>query len=394
MFHRRTPLIAVPVLAWLAAVPACNCESNAQSVGVQDLATGPTLDVDAALANPDALFAASCATGSGAAARDPVYLLFVLDGSYSMTYQNKWTAVTAALDAIFDQFQTLADPSFGVGFTIFADTGDPTIMDTTAGPYDKMDVPIAFVDATQNAKLRARIDNNMPKLGTPTYEVLSGQFPLLESYMPAAPLKPNGRRVLVFITDGVPDPDMPAGANEAPYSLALVKAEAQKTPAIQTFAIGVGQLSPLDNTVYDPAFMGQLAVNGGVPRQPCDPTETVNESNMCHFQITPGNKTAAQLTQEFVDTINTIRLKLLSCEFALTSVPGAGDPDPNAVNVVYTSGAGVQTIIGQNSVNGWTYDDPQKPTKVILNGPICDTVKMDPGAQISIVLGCQTIVIM
>jgi hypothetical protein len=394
MFSRSLWLSAL-ALCMLATTQSCSCERNAGFAAPEDMSSSPYLDVDAALSNADALFGASCATATGEAARDPVYLLFVLDGSYSMTYENKWTAVTAALDSIFDQFQSLNDPAFGVGFTIFADTGDPTIMDTTAGPYDKVDVPIAFVDGAQKTLLRARIDNAMPKLGTPTYEVLSGQFPLLEKFTPAAPLKANGRRVLIFISDGIPDPDMPAGANEAPWSLALVKTEAEKQPEpIQTFAIGIGQLNPIDPMVYDPTFMGQLALNGGVAQQPCDPTETVNPANMCHFQITPGGKTAQQLTQDFIDAVNKIRLRLLTCEFSLQAVPGNGDPDPAAINVVYTDGSGQKQVLGKSDSDGWSYDDPVKPTKVILNGSVCDTVKSDPAAHISIVLGCQTIVIM
>jgi hypothetical protein len=386
----------VITLGALATDPGCTCDSRGKGFEQDDLAMAggpPQLDVDAALANPDALLGASCATATAQATRAPVYMLFVLDGSGSMIMQNKWPAVTAALDSIFDQFLTMADPSTGVGFTIFADNGDPTIMDTTAGPYNKVDVPIAFVDQMQHDKLRARIDTHMPYLGTPTYEVLSGQFPLLEQFMPVAPLNPNGKRVLIFITDGVPDPDMPAGANEAPYSLALVLAEAQKTPPINTFAIGVGQLSPLDTTQYDPAFMGQLAMNGGVPHLPCSPTETVNPANMCHFQITPGNLTVAQLTADFVNAINAIRKQLLTCEFDLT-MSGAGIVDPQQVNVIYTSGSGGSQVIGEGPTNGWTYDNPTTPTKVILNGAICDTVKSDPGAQISIVIGCMTIPIM
>jgi hypothetical protein len=337
---------------------------------------------------------AGCASATDQAMKIPVYMLIVLDGSGSMVDAHKWEAVVPALDSIFDDLEKRADPAFGVGLTVFADQNDPTITDFTAGPYDRMDVPVAFVDAAQHQALHARIDLTSPNLGTPTFEVLTGQFPLLEAFQPAAPLLPGGKKVLVFMTDGVPDPDMPAGINEGPYSLKLAQDESTKAPPggpVTTFAVGVGPL-PGSPTDYDPRWMGAMAIAGGSPNQPCDPNETLNPMNMCHFQITPGSQTAAQLTQEFIDTLNKIRQKVLSCEFVLDkNIPGGGMLDPSKVNVVYTSGAGVQTLLPEDGANGWTYDDPTDPTEVILHGATCDTVKADVDGKIDIVLGCVTI---
>lgn len=379
--------LAVCLLFAFALNPGCSCQADAPAVdGGLD-----GFDRDAALASADALFGAACAGASAKAGRVPAYLLFVLDGSGSMDLENKWVAVTAALDAIFDELLASADPSLGVGLTIFADQNDPTIDHTTAGPYDKMDVPIAFVDAAQHGKLRARVDGTTPNLGTPTYEVLSGQFPLLEQFMAQPPLLPDGRPVLVFMSDGVPDPDMPAGANEGPWSLALVDAMAKL--GIPTYAVGIGNINPHDPEVYDPTFMGQLAHNGGVAPAACNPVEATDPARMCHFQITPGGKSAAQLTQEFIDAIHVIQQRALPCEYVLEPINGGGPVDPTLVNVVYTDGNGLQVVIGQSPTSGWTYDDPVKPTKVMLNGAICDKVKSDPHGSITIVLGCSTIIL-
>ena len=334
---------------------------------------------------------AACATAKAQATKIPVYMLMILDGSGSMDNDNKWAAVVPALDAIFDDLKSKADPAFGVGFLIFADKNDATITDRSAGPYNTTDVPIAFVDATQHNKLRARLDLTSPNLGTPTFEVLSGQYPVLEAFVPAAPLLPEGRKVLVLMTDGVPDPDMPAGQNEGPLSLKLASDEfAKVAPAgpVTTFAIGIGALT--GQADYNPQFMGALAVAGGAPNQPCDPNEATDPAKMCHFQITPGGKSVAQLKQEFIDTVNKIRTKVLSCEFKLDK--SGGTLDPNKVNVVYTSGQGQASVVPENGNDGWTYDNDQNPTKVILHGASCDTVKSDPGGKIDIVLGCKTII--
>src|SRR5580704_15173808 len=75
---------------------------------------------------------AGCATASSEAKRQPVYLLFVLDGSGSMSQDNKWTAVVPALQSIFAQMASAGDTGIGAGLIVFSDTNDPT---TGSGPY-------------------------------------------------------------------------------------------------------------------------------------------------------------------------------------------------------------------------------------------------------------------
>src|SRR5262249_51969050 len=139
-------------------------------------------------------------------------------------------------------------------------------------------------------------------------------------------------------------------------------------------------------------FMGALAVAGGTAKPGCDPNETSNASKMCHFQITPGGKTAQQLEQDFINAIDAIRGAVASCEFTLDKTGSNGqDVDPSKVNVVYDDGAGGAGIVPEDGGNGWTYDDPTNPSKVILHGAACDTLKSNPKGGIKIVLGCRSI---
>src|SRR5262249_14448515 len=140
--------------------------------------------------------------------------------SGSMSGDHKWAAIVPAVEAFVDDLATQNDVSFGLGLTVFSDSLDQT---NGAGPYTKLDVPIAYVDATQATALHARLDPATPKNETPTYQVLSGQYPLLETFAPTAPLLPNGKKVLVFMTDGVPYPDADGGAK--PNSIQLAKDE-------------------------------------------------------------------------------------------------------------------------------------------------------------------------
>jgi len=347
----------------------------------------------------------TCATASAEAKRIPVYMQFIIDGSGSMdgaTGQappndyvagereadpamparqtgKKWIAVRDALAAFSDDLATKNDPSFAVGLFLFSST---TVKSATS-----VDVPIKFVDAAQSAALKARL---APPIfangGTPLCASIDGQLGILKAYTPTAPVQTGGKYVLVAMTDGIPTDSKMA-------CLASVTAARTGTPPVATFAVGVGNEDASPTLVYDEAFMKDLAQAGGTAVAGCNPNwgNADKTGKPCHFQITPGTKTAAQIKVDFLAAINAIRDAVASCEFPLTKPAGSGDIDPANVNVVMTSGGGTDTTIPQNPTDGWTYDDPTNPTKVTLKGKSCDTLKGDPAAKIKIVVGCKTV---
>ncbi len=356
------------------------------------------VDVDAARPVDSGQFAPSeeagtilgsgCATAKAPIQRDPIYMLFVLDGSGSMQEDKKWKAVGPALSAFIDGLASKADRSFGLGLTVFSDTLDPT---GGAGPYDKIDVPIAYVDDAQATALKLRVGLALPRGQTPTYAVMSGQYALLEKYVPAAPLlTERGHKVLVLMTDGIPTPD---AAIQQPKCIQAAKdAFALAAPAgpITTMAVGIGHTFPLNQQVYDPLFMAQLALAGGAPNQPCQPYEIRYASNMCHFQITPlASSDATQLELEMMVAFDKIRATVTSCELLLDK---SGLVDPSLVNVVFTDAHGTEHVVPEDETNGWTYDVPSAPTRVVLHGKSCDDLKENPSGDVEVVLGCKTIV--
>jgi hypothetical protein len=407
---------ASSVLAFAALTPACGSSGAGSffdkdsgkgggpgdnggddSGSIQGDDDGGHFDLDGG--TPPPALDGGCATATAAASRSPVYMLLVLDGSGSMNGDNKWTAAKDALDNVFDQIKTENDNSFGVGLNIFSDKNDATCGGPTAGntcgPYPLAnDVGIAFVDGAQNTKLKGRVDGTGPSGGTPTYAALSGGWGELEKFTPAAPLQAGGKKVLVIMTDGVPTNDKCAGPD--PFGLGLGGdpsicwngAQTEVSKSILTFVVGVGPFPSTNAQNYDPVFLGKLAQAGGASPAGCNPSETSNASKLCYFQITPNGKPATQLAQDFINAINAIRGQVASCEFNLQAT--GGQVDPNKVNVVYTDANGVEHVLVQDPQNGWTYDDPTNPTKVILHGTDCTEVKGDPKGKIKIVLGCAT----
>jgi von Willebrand factor type A domain len=335
---------------------------------------------------------AGCATAMAEAKSQPAYLLFVLDGSGSMKQQNKWTAVVPALQAIFTQMEMAADPGVAAGLIVFSDSLDST---AGGGPYpSSADVPVAYVSSTQQMSLDGRL-MGQPTNGTPTHSALMGGYGELEAFSPMSPLLPDGKKVLVLITDGVPTDDCLSVAGISNYSTnPCVEEAAQELTAaspkgpIETFVIGVGDFSSgsfFGIGGIDPSFLGNLAQAGGTGPMGCNPNEASMTSDLCYFEIDPSKSaSASDLQMQFETALNAIRGQVLSCTFPIKS-SGLGMVDPSLVNVEING-----TTILQDAANGWTYDNPTMPTEIELHGAACTNAKGTITAKVSIVLGCAT----
>jgi hypothetical protein len=339
--------------------------------------------------------ASTCATAETEAKRTPVYMLVLLDGSGSMNdapteadprdknrqHGRKWLAAREALLSFVDQRAAIHDDTFAVGLFLFSSTEvkDPMFMD----------VPIKLVDAAQADALRARmLPPQLPSGTSPLLATFEGQLPIARGFTPHAPLLGDGKRVMVVVTDGVPD----GGGADQDALLELASAAYAGTPQVTTFAVGVGDPSAPE-TGYDETFMSRLAVAGGAPASDCTPGWDVTSppsARPCHLQVTPGTKTAAQIQSELLAAIDSIRGMVTSCELAIGAPPGSGPIDPAKVNVVFTDGAGKETTLSKDPFEGWSYDDEGTPKKVVLNGAACAALKSDPKSRVYIVLGCKT----
>lgn len=379
-----------PFVVLLASIAfACGSSADRGKDFTDDSSTAPPPDLgkpaEPPPGDPDG---DTCGGATALLSHAPVYMLFIVDGSGSMLDPLvpggptglKWQAAKSALNAFIDDAAARKDYSFAAGLFLFDGTkGVPE--------FQQSDVPIHYVDAQQKNALESRINGSTPQGGTPLTLSLQGQIPFLEGFVPTQPLKSNGKRVLVLMTDGVPDGGADVQPQVQAQCIGLV-GDAQKQ-GVTTFAVGIGDPASA-STTYDEIFLGKLAVAGGAPAPGCTPgwNETSPASQTpCHFQITPGQKTAAQIQSEMLAAIEAIRGAAQSCEFVLE----ATDPiDPTKVNVVYTDANGKETEVYQNASDGWTYDDPSHPTAVIFHGDICKQLQSESDGQVKIELGCAT----
>lgn len=335
-----------------------------------------------------------CGGALVALSRAPLYMLFIVDGSGSMLDPIvpggptglKWSAAKDALVAFFDAMAAQKDFTFAAGLFLF---------DGTKGVPDfvQADVPIHFVDSTQQAALKKRITNATPQGGTPLKRALEGQIPFVESFVPSAPLASGGKRVVVVLSDGVPDGSADVQPMVQQQCIDIVENARKGAGAVTTFAVGVGDPTSSAST-YDEVFVGKLASAGGAARPGCTPGW--NESSPagqtpCHFQVTPGSKTAAQIRDELLAALDAIRGAAQGCELTLVQPDGSpGVPDPAKVNVVFTDANGVDSAVPKDSANGWSYDDPSRPTRVIFNGEACRRLQSVSNGKVKVELGCAT----
>lgn len=71
--------------------------------------------------------------------------------------------------------------------------------------------------------------------------------------------------------------------------------------------------------------------------------------------------------------------------FCLCRAPGSsGDGEPVTLGQVPSQSS-------CDSSGGWTYDNPDTPTTIHLCPATCDVVQSDADAQVSIVVGCETV---
>jgi len=239
-------------------------------------------------------------------------------------------------------------------------TALPTLM-TEPAPADAHEA--ALVGAIMSSAPGDDPDNGG---GTPIYAALDGALRWASGYQMAHP-HPQQQTVVVFVTDGAPN-----GCEDDFDIISQLAADAYAAVGVTTYTIGL--------TGSNEGDMEQIAQAG----------------NGDSFFVDDGPMAA----QDLVAALQAIQGSVLACDFAIPMPTDGGMADPNQVNVQYTPMPGampvpftqVASAADCGTSQSWYYDNPAAPTRIHLCPSVCDTVRANPTAGISVAIGCATIV--
>jgi len=303
--------------------------------------------------------------------RQPQYLYFILDASGSMAGSG-WDATRLAVSAFIDDPLVKANPSVGVGAFAFS-------MDTAVADFGVLGVPVALVDDAHSADIRSLLGGAAPGAGSPLSAVLEGQLPLVSAYRPPPPIGANGVRRVIVVNDGTNGTaDDPSPNTRA---IAAVRAATTATPPVLTTVIGFG-----DGMGYDEVFQGDLAIAGGDPTPGCTQGwtfATPAPARPCHTQVTKAMKTADALSNELLAAF---RATLRSGMCALPW--DNAETNPARVKVALQAD-GAANLVAHDAVDGWTFDNAARPTKILLHGRACEASKAAPRSQFVSSVACN-----
>ncbi|MFZ5891154.1 MAG: vWA domain-containing protein [Myxococcota bacterium] len=348
----------------------------------------------------DQLRNSSCQGWSSEPESLPSLLQFVVDTSGSMgdmtpstMGETKWVRTREALLASLAELPG----SVGLGMLFYPNMDTPrSSMQQPASACVRTDalIPIALLGDANSAhrmRLASAINGIRPRSYTPTYDAYTSgaQLGLVPSMLP-------GKRFMVLITDGAPTLAagcvMPNAGNNNQQSVTPVDPQPivdaiqiAFDAGIQTFVIGSpGSEESIGGQDARVAWLSKAARAGGTANAGCSDTGP----NFCHIDLTQSSDFAAALKQ----SLSRIAGAVVQCSYELPA-PGQGQMlDLNAINVVFTSGTGEQTLIGRSSdpacAQGWYLKDN---SMVELCSETCTQVKADSKAGLELLFGCTSV---
>ncbi|UQA60606.1 vWA domain-containing protein [Polyangium aurulentum] len=290
---------------------------------------------------------------------------------------SRWKDVTAALNGF------MKDPSsvgINVGLGFFPPyqaqlPGQTKCQDNMCDidEYVSPEVPIASLPGNATPIASALDFTPCPCNGTPMSAGLQGAVKYAQQ---RAAANPDHVVVVVLATDGEPKGDCSGGSDDGenyPAPTEVAKDAFTSSPSIPVYVIGVGNLLSSLNAIAEAGGTGKAFLMDG-----------------------------DQGTQDaFIKALNEIRGKALSCEIPIPPPPPGETLDPNKVNVVYKPSNGSPEVTFTKAADpsicdqvpgSWYYDDPAKPTQIILCPDACATITGDNAAQLDVGFGCESVI--
>jgi hypothetical protein len=279
---------------------------------------------------------------------------------------------TTRLDAVRQAIEEfVVDPSsegIGVGLGVF---GQQDIGQTScdAELYGEPAVSVGTLPE-QASLLSEALSQLQPTGETPTGPALRGACAYARDYRVTAP---GHQVVLLLLTDGRPEAPTTCNGGSGECCPTLDDAvqaadQCRNEVGVRTFVLGVGPL--LDN-------LQQIAVAGGTDQA---------------YLVQSGD-VAGQVLQ----ALNRIRgSAAIPCELALPEAPVGDALALDEVNLEYEGAECARTPFSSvasaddcGDDDGWYYDDPASPNRILLCPRSCDRVS-GPGGNLYYSVGCAT----
>ncbi len=358
---------------------------------------GGIVDLDPADAAE--LDAAACAGWKAEPEPENSILMLVVDTSGSMDVapagqsETKWQTTEVALSRAIDNLP--ATTALGILFYPGRDrvSESSTPRDpSTCVDFDQA-LPIALLGpqgSRERANIQSALESIRPRGGTPTHDAYDYALEQLKN------TQLFGAKNMLLITDGQPTFSqncVGSGLVSEPVDEApIVEAvrTARQSDRIRTFVIGspgseqswTGNDSTAKSEDTRP-WLSQAARAGDSAREPCSDTG----EPYCHFDMSVEPSFADGLSSALAVVSDSI----ISCSYGLPVPPAGESLDPNAVNVVLTTGSGDTKLVlrddGSDCSEGWRYADDGGVELCPLS---CDRVMNDPNARLQLMFGCAT----
>jgi hypothetical protein len=306
---------------------------------------------------------------------EPVAIYLMMDQSFSML-GNKWTTLVNAITTFVN------DPS-SANLDVAIQFFPPGFSDCNSGIYATPAVPLGRLPGHAPAII-TELNNHQPiGIGTPIEPALKGAEEFCTAFKSSTNRNPPDEDcVVVFMTDGDPT-ECSADTNV----IAGYAATAWQNAQIRTYAIG------MDGAIF--ALLDEIAKRGNTD---CDPNGAGYACN-----ATSGSAGLSAALAAIRDTISNTVTRTetvtapLKCEWGIPPPPDGETFDPKQVNVDLLAN-GTQTRLGNvpsaaecgNYTNGWYYDDPNNPTRILACPDTCTAVTSPGVVGVTVAIGCAT----
>jgi len=239
-------------------------------------------------------------------------------------------------------------------------------------------------------------------IGTPIEAGLRGAIMGCQDYEAGHPQEDC---VAVLITDGAPT----ACVSTAPGLAAIASTGAAQ--GILTFAIGMAGA--------DFAMLDEIALGGGTDCDPATARRACNANSSAEFlaALEQIRTTVTQTVTIEVPVEVPVQVEVqvpvqvevqvavqvavtapIPCEWGIPASQTSEKIDPNKLNVDFTDrtrqttkplGMVASAAECAGATDGWYYDDPANPARIIACPVVCDEIKATD-AKVDIIVGCET----